>query len=35
VVPFHGSTSLSGVLPVHAADHRGRVTAMWVRIRRW
>ena len=23
------------VSPVHAADHCGRVTAMWARIRRW
>ncbi len=32
---FDGSTNLSGVWPVHAADLCGRVTAMWVRIRRW
>ena len=30
-----GSTNLSGVCPVHAADLCGRVTAMWLRIRRW
>jgi hypothetical protein len=30
-----GSTNLSGVGPVHAADFCGRVTAMWLRIRRW
>jgi uncharacterized protein len=30
-----GSTNLSGVGPVHAADLCGRVTAMWLRIRRW
>jgi hypothetical protein len=32
---FTGSTNLSGVCPVHAAGSCGRVTAMWVRIRRW
>ena len=32
---FTGSTNLSGVGPVHAADLCGRVTAMWLRIRRW
>src|SRR5215207_4566556 len=32
---FGGSTTLSGVGPVHAADLCGRVTAMWLRIRRW
>ena len=31
---FDGSTNLSGVCPVHAAGSCGRVTAMWVRIRR-
>jgi restriction system protein len=31
----NGSTNLSGVGPVHAADLCGRVTAMWLRIRRW
>jgi hypothetical protein len=30
-----GSTNLSGVGPVHAADFCGRVTAMGLRIRRW
>jgi hypothetical protein len=30
-----GSPNLSGVGPVHAADLCGRVTAMWLRIRRW
>jgi hypothetical protein len=32
---FNGSTNFSGVGPVHAADFCGRVTAMWLRIRRW
>jgi hypothetical protein len=32
---FRGSTNFSGVGPVHAADFCGRVTAMWLRIRRW
>jgi hypothetical protein len=30
-----GSTNFSGVGPVHAAGFCGRVTAMWLRIRRW
>jgi hypothetical protein len=34
-VAVDGSTNLSGVGPVHAADFCGRVTAMWLRIRRW
>ncbi len=29
-----GSSTLRGVVPGHAADLHGRVTAMWVRIRR-
>ena len=33
--PLRGSTNFSGVGPVHAADFCGRVTAMWLRIRRW
>ena len=32
---FGGSTNLSGVGPVHAADLCGRVTTMWLRIGRW
>jgi hypothetical protein len=32
---YVGSTNFSGVGPVHAADFCGRVTAMWLRIRRW
>jgi hypothetical protein len=30
-----GSSILSGVGPVHAADLCGRVSTMWLRIRRW
>jgi 4-hydroxyphenylpyruvate dioxygenase-like putative hemolysin len=31
---YRGSTNLRGLVPVHAADLSGRVTAMWLRIRR-
>jgi hypothetical protein len=32
---FNRSSIFSGVFSVHAADVCGRVTAMWLRIRRW